>query len=315
MKIRKSTEQDFERLMEIFSYARKYMAEQGNPNQWGPTNWPPGSLIRSDIQNENSYVCLNDSGSVIGTFFFAFGKEIEPTYNQIYDGAWINDSAYGVVHRIAGDGSEKGIGAFCINWAFEQCGHIRIDTHGDNIVMQNLLKKLGFTHCGTIFIEEDDYPRLAYEKTEIVEKARRLAKEQFKGMTDKSGIDYYSGHLSSVAALVSTDKEKTVAYLHDILEDTDYPEEELRRGFGDEITEAVVLLTHKERMNEEQYLDYISRLASSGNELAIKVKKADLTNNSDYTRLGVSGPEELPAKDLKRWQKYQKALELLDRKI
>ena len=39
------------------------------------------------------------------------------------------------------------------------------DTHGDNIVMQNLLKKLGFNHSGTIYVEEDDYPRLAFEKT------------------------------------------------------------------------------------------------------------------------------------------------------
>ena len=39
------------------------------------------------------------------------------------------------------------------------------DTHGDNIVMQNLLKKLGFNHCGTIYVEEDNYPRLAFEKT------------------------------------------------------------------------------------------------------------------------------------------------------
>ena len=39
------------------------------------------------------------------------------------------------------------------------------DTHGDNIVMQNLLRKLGFNHSGTIYVEEDDYPRLAFEKT------------------------------------------------------------------------------------------------------------------------------------------------------
>ena len=55
-------------------------------------------------------------------------------------------------------------GAFCINWAFEKCGNLRIDTHGDNIVMQNLLKKLGFKHSGTIYVEEDNYPRLAFEK-------------------------------------------------------------------------------------------------------------------------------------------------------
>ena len=30
--------------------------------------------------------------------------------------------------------------------------------------MQTLLRSLGFEHRGTIFVEEDDYPRLAFEK-------------------------------------------------------------------------------------------------------------------------------------------------------
>ena len=146
MEIRKSSEQDFDRMMEIYAYARSFMAAHGNPNQCG-----------------NSYVCLHD-GEVVGTFYFVQGPDIEPTYRRIEDGAWLSETPYGVVHRIAGDGSIRGIGAFCINWAFEQCGHLRIDTHGDNKVMQNLLTKLGFTHCGTIHVEEDDYPRLAFEK-------------------------------------------------------------------------------------------------------------------------------------------------------
>ena len=69
-----------------------------------------------------------------------------------------------VAHRIAADGTMKGVGKFCIDWAYAQCGHLRMDTHGDNTVMQNLLKKCGFAHCGTIYVEEDDYPRLAFEK-------------------------------------------------------------------------------------------------------------------------------------------------------
>lgn len=165
MTIRKATRQDFDRMMEIFAFARSFMAEHGNPNQWGPSNWPPEDLILKDIRDEKSYVCLNDEGRVIGTFFFDFGESIEPTYRKITDGAWLDESPYGVIHRIAGDGSEKGIGAFCINRAFEKCKHLRIDTHADNIVMQNLLKKLGFVHCGTIFVEKDNSPRLAFEKT------------------------------------------------------------------------------------------------------------------------------------------------------
>ena len=163
MIIRHAEEKDIPRMMEIYAYARGFMAATGNPNQWGPTNWPPEALIRSDIQAGCSYVCEHE-GRIAGTFFFTCGEDIEPTYRTIEDGAWLSDIAYGVVHRIASDGSVKGIGRFCINWAFEQCGHLRIDTHGDNKVMQNLLQNLGFVRCGTIYVEEDDYPRLAFEK-------------------------------------------------------------------------------------------------------------------------------------------------------
>ena len=152
MKIRKSTEQDVARMMEIYAFAREFMARTGNPNQWGPTNWPPERLIHEDIRRGNSYVCENDEGKVVGTFYFIQGRDIEPTYREITDGEWMDESPYGVVHRVASDGSEKGIGAFCLSWAFEQCGHMRIDTHGDNAVMQGLLRKLGYIHCGTIYV-------------------------------------------------------------------------------------------------------------------------------------------------------------------
>ena len=165
MRIRKSEPADIGRIMEIYAGARKFMAEHGNPNQWGPTNWPPEALIREDMSNRNSYVCLNDRDEIIGTFFYVQGDNIEPTYREIEDGAWIEPGPYGVVHRIAADGSEKGIGSFCINWAYGQCGHLRMDTHGDNKVMQSLLKKLGYIHCGTIYVVEDNDPRLAFEKT------------------------------------------------------------------------------------------------------------------------------------------------------
>ncbi len=163
MEIRRSAAEDFDRIMQIYEYARAFMARHGNPNQWGQRNWPPGELILKDMADGNSYVCLENS-RIIGTFFYAAGKDIEPTYRVIEDGAWLDDSPYGVVHRIASDGSVKGTGTFCLNWAYAQCGHLRIDTHGDNTVMQDLLRKLGFIHCGTIYVTEDSYPRLAYEK-------------------------------------------------------------------------------------------------------------------------------------------------------
>lgn len=163
MEVRQTTEQDFRRVMKLYECARAFMAAHGNPDQWGATQWPPKQLIRDDILRGMSYVCVHEE-RIVGTFFFQMGDDIEPTYRRIYDGTWLGRGAYGVVHRLAGDGSVKGIGKFCLDWAYRQCGHLRIDTHGDNVVMQSLLQKMGFKHCGTIFVEEDDAPRLAYEK-------------------------------------------------------------------------------------------------------------------------------------------------------
>ncbi len=164
MNIRKTTEADFPQLMKIYARAREFMAQTGNPNQWGPNNWPPEELIQQDIKEGNSYVCVNDADQILGTFYFIQGKDVDPTYRVIDDGSWMDDSAYGVVHRLAASGTEKGVGAFCLNWAFEQCQHLRVDTHPENKVMQNLLSKLGFTKCGIIYVVQDPHPRFAYEK-------------------------------------------------------------------------------------------------------------------------------------------------------
>jgi hypothetical protein len=91
MNIRHSTGQDLPAIMEIYRTARLFMAKRGNPNQWGPTNWPPEALIREDIRSKNSYVCVDDAGNIIGTFFFNQGKDIEPTYAIITNGQWMDN--------------------------------------------------------------------------------------------------------------------------------------------------------------------------------------------------------------------------------
>ncbi len=163
MTIRNTVEADIPAIMEIYARARRFMAEHGNPHQWGDTNWPPEALIRADIEAGKSYVCEAD-GKAAAVFFYDCGEDIEPTYRDIEDGAWEKTSPYGVVHRIASAGNCKGAGEACIRWAYEQCAHLRIDTHPDNLPMQRLLSKLGFTKRGIIHVVEDDYPRFAYEK-------------------------------------------------------------------------------------------------------------------------------------------------------
>lgn len=165
MEIRHTRPEDLGRLMEIYAYARDFMVRTGNPRQWAAQGWPPRQLLEEDIQAGRSYVCTDEKdGHVIGTFCYFSGKDIEPTYAKIFDGSWKSDAPYGVVHRVASDGSIKGIGRYCIDWAFKESGHLRIDTHPDNKVMQNLLESMGFEKCGIIYVEEDDDPRFAYEK-------------------------------------------------------------------------------------------------------------------------------------------------------
>jgi len=159
MEIRKTKMSELDDVMEIYAYARRFMAEHGNPNQWGSTK-PPREQIIKDIENGKSYVCVE--GETLAAVFF-FDIAPDPTYTIIYDGEWPNDKEYGVVHRIASAGKIKGAGSFCIEWAFEQCGNLRIDTHEDNKVMQNMLKKHGFKYCGIIHLV-DGAERLAFQK-------------------------------------------------------------------------------------------------------------------------------------------------------
>ena len=157
--------------MDIYGLAREFMAASGNPDQWGPTHWPPEELIREDIRQGKSFAC-ESGGRIVGVFYFDQGEDIEPTYRIIEGGEWLSAATakpnggvhYGVVHRIASDGSVRGVGSFCLEWAYAQSGHLRVDTHPDNLPMQRLLEKCGFVRCGIIHVVEDNYPRYAYEK-------------------------------------------------------------------------------------------------------------------------------------------------------
>jgi predicted GNAT family N-acyltransferase len=159
MEIRNTRMDELDQVMEIYAYARKFMAEHDNPNQW-KNNKPSREQIEKDIAAGKHYVCVEDN-QLAAVFYFA--HEEDPTYKEIYDGAWLNDEVYSVVHRIASAGVVKGVGSFCMSWAAAQCENLKIDTHKDNYVMQNMLKKCGFVQCGTIFLEDGE-PRLGFQK-------------------------------------------------------------------------------------------------------------------------------------------------------
>ena len=57
MQIRKATMNDLPDILAIYAYARKYMKEHGNPDQWRDS-YPPVSLTTQDIQSDCLYVCI-----------------------------------------------------------------------------------------------------------------------------------------------------------------------------------------------------------------------------------------------------------------
>ena len=156
--IKKATRSQFSEIMEIYAQARRFMAQIGNPDQWG-TAYPSEEMILRDIANGKCYV--NSENEQIRAVFY-FAVEADPTYGVI-DGRWLNDAPYGVIHRIAVGESGKGAAAQCFDFAAQHCDNIRIDTHEKNIPMQRCLAKYGFTRCGTIYLEDGD-PRIAYQK-------------------------------------------------------------------------------------------------------------------------------------------------------
>ena len=110
--------------------------------------------------NYTQHIAVIENGDIRAVFYFAV--EEDPTYGYI-DGAWMNDSPYGVIHRIAVGQSGRGAAAECFQFAYERCGNLRIDTHEKNIPMQRCLAKNGFRRCGIIYLEDGD-PRIAYQK-------------------------------------------------------------------------------------------------------------------------------------------------------
>lgn len=158
MEIRLATPDCIPAIAEIYGKACGFMRRSGNLHQWSDS-YPSAETAMQDIGQGSSYVCLED-GRIVATFFLHIGEE--PTYRIIEGGRWLNDDAYGVIHRVASDGTVKGVMHEVLNFCFREIGNIRIDTHRDNKVMQNSLLRYGFRYCGIIRLA-DGSERLAYQ--------------------------------------------------------------------------------------------------------------------------------------------------------
>jgi (p)ppGpp synthase/HD superfamily hydrolase len=129
-----------------------------------------------------------------------------------------------------------------------------------------------------------------------------IAAEAHKGQKDKAGAPPYILHPLRVMLRFDTEKEMTVAVLQDVVEDSSWTGEKLRReGFSEEIVEAVECVT---KVEGESYEDFVQR--SKSNSLARKVKIADLEDNMNLLRIS-----ELSGEVLQRQERYHRAWRVL----
>ncbi len=152
VKIRHSTINDIDVILQMYDHSRGVMRSTGNMSQW--VGYPTREDIEDDIRQEVSYI-IEDKAT------FALVPGIEPTYNYIDHGRWIDDrTPYSTLHRLAALPGTKGIAN--IAYAKKQSAHLRVDTHHDNRPMRHILEKQGFVYCGIIYMP-DGGPRDAYE--------------------------------------------------------------------------------------------------------------------------------------------------------
>lgn len=113
----------------------------------------------------------------------------------------------------------------------------------------------------------------------VFEKALMIAIQAHSGQTDKQGKPYIL-HPLAVASQLDSLELKTIALLHDTIEDSWVTKEFLlKNGIPAELVEVIALLTKPKDM---PYEDYLRRVKT--NPMALAVKKADLAHNTSSER-------------------------------
>ncbi len=139
--------------------------------------------------------------------------------------------------------------------------------------------------------------------TDLTKKALRICFDAHKDQVDKTGLPYVF-HPFHLAEQMDDEISVVCALLHDVVEDTDTTLANLENtGFPKQVIEVLSLLTHDPSV---PYMEYVEKI--SANPIAKKVKIADLTHNSDTSRLDV-----VDERALEREKKYKEALLLLSR--
>ena len=166
---RKATEADMPAILAICDAAKAYMKSRG-VDQW-QVGYPYPESFLGDIADGTGWVFVeSESGDIAG--YECITNTLQDNYLQLTDGQWLTDSEFYVtIHRTMVAPAYRSTGLSDemmqlgedLGWGWG-CGSIRVDTHKDNVAMQRLIGRMGYTYCGIIPSFTEHSLRNAYEK-------------------------------------------------------------------------------------------------------------------------------------------------------
>lgn len=165
--LRKAATTDLPEILEIIDAARQLLQKNKVP-QWQNGEGPNKLQLEQDIRDQQCYLLIV-AQQIAGLGIISTDKEAP--YEQITNGRWLETTGdYAVLHRVALAPTYQGQGLALILMNFlitvarlKDYLDIRIDTHPQNIAMQQLIKKAGFLYRGDILLPVPDGERVAYQ--------------------------------------------------------------------------------------------------------------------------------------------------------
>lgn len=164
IEIRLANKSDVNEMMVVTKRIVNNMIEVNKINQWDQT-YPNPEVFNNDIDLGNLYVATEDS-DIVG--FICINDEETPEYEKV---TWRVNDSYLLIHRIGVDPTKTGRGiaskliTHAESIALERGAKwMKIDTNSSNLLMNNLIKKMGYQYVGDMQLKPNKPIWYAYDK-------------------------------------------------------------------------------------------------------------------------------------------------------
>ena len=173
---RKALLKDLDQVMEAVEDSREILRLQGN-GQW-QDGYPNKDDFINDINNGRLFVTFDkDPEKIVGVCALTYREE---DYHHLYEGKWLTDYPYMVMHRVAIKKEYRGRGfgkklfdVFVEQAKIEGYRSLRIDTHEGNAIMRHIIESYGFAYCGKAILTPNK-DRMMFERVLRDEELLRL---------------------------------------------------------------------------------------------------------------------------------------------